>query len=145
MKKLLIFIMAFTMALVFASCGSEEEPEAYSPSDIQVETLEDGSNVYSIIYDITNEKDDWSGYPEDQRELQTAINGVKECMARDDWNDTSVIHAYAQEPVLSNQLYSYGYDGMDGNYESIKFFQYGVYNTSYTLQGETDKGLEPLE
>ena len=138
MKKFLIIVMAMAMALVFCSCGGEdsEEPVAYSPSDIQVEAIDDSSNAFYVIYDITTEKEDWSGYPEDQRELDTAINGIKECISSDDWTDKSVVFGYAGKPLLKNMLYSYGDDGSDGNYDTIKFFQYGVYNTSYTLQDE---------
>ena len=137
MKRFLITVMVIAMAIVFCSCGSEEpEAEAYSPSDIQVEKIDDTSNAFSVIYDITVEKEDWSGYPEDQRELMTAVNGIKECMSRDEWTDTSVVYGYAQEPKISNVLYSYGDDGSDGDYDSIKFYQLGIYNTTYILQDE---------
>lgn len=129
MKKL-ILIMCLALAFAFCACGSEEEePVAYSPSDIQVEDA-DGVNVYSVIYNITTEKEDWSGYPEDQRELDTAVNGIKECMDRDDWSDGSIVYGYAQEPLLKNMLYSY--DSTD----VIKFYQYGIYNTDFLVGDE---------
>lgn len=134
MKKALIIIMVCLAVFAFCSCGSsEEEPKAYTPTDIQTETLDDGSTVFSVIYDCTVEKDSWSGYPEDSRELETAINGIKECMNSDEWTDTSVVYGYAEEPLLKNALYSY-----EAGNPGIDFYQIGIYNTTYTLQGELD-------
>ena len=58
MKKLLIFIMVVSMGILFTACGSDESaeaPTAYTPTDIQMEALDDGTNIYSVIYDIDNE------------------------------------------------------------------------------------------
>ena len=129
MRKLLVILLAMSLAIAFCSCGSEE-PEAYSPSDIQVEDA-DGVNVYSVLYDTSTEKEDWTGYPEDQRELQTAIDGIKACMERDDWKDGSIVYGYAQEPLLKNMLYAYE----DGN---IAFYQLGIYNTDFMVTDELD-------
>ena len=59
-------------------------------------------------------------------------------MQRDDWTDDSVVYGYAKEAVLKNMMYQYGYNGIDGDYDSIKLYQVGVYNDDYVLQGELD-------
>ena len=128
MRKFFIILLAVSMMFVFASCGSEE-PTAYSPSDIQ---YDDG--VYSVIYDIDNsDTNQWSGYDTKETEVQTAVGGIKACMARDDWSDDAVVFGYAKEPKLSNMMYSYG---MDGDYSGIAMYQLGIYNDTYTLQDE---------
>ncbi len=139
MKKLILVVTLLALITALCACGdSEDKPEAYSPTDIKVEKA-DGGNIYSLIYDIDiNDDEQWSGYPEHENELQTAINGIKECMQRDDWTDDSVIYGYAKKALLKNTLYSYGYDGTDGNYDSIKFFQLGIYNTTYQLTDELE-------
>ena len=111
---------------------------SYSPSDIQVETLDDGTNVYSVIYDIDTSDSDtwkeaWPGYDSEEICVNTSVDGIKACMDRDDWTDGSVVYGYAQEAVLKNMLYSYG---VDGNLTDINLFQLGIYNDTYTLQGE---------
>lgn len=142
MKKILIIVMSFAMMLAFCACGSEEpeEPTAYSPTDIQAEEIEDGTMVYSVIYEMETEdsdawKEQWSGYDTNENEVQTAIDGVKECMQRDDWTDGSVVYGYANEALLKNMLYSYGQDYV---YDEIALYQLGIYNDSYVLQGELD-------
>lgn len=137
MKKALIIVMAVAMMFAFCACGeTEEEPTSYTPTDIQVEEA-DGANVYSVIYDIDNSDTDvWSGYDTDELCKNTAIEGIKACMDRDDWADGSVVFGYAKEPKLKNMLYSYG---MDGDYSGISMYQIGIYNDTYTLQGEFDK------
>lgn len=137
MKKYLIIVMALTLVFAFCSCGSDapEEPSALSPSDIQVEDA-DGVNVYSVIYDIDNSDSEvWSGYDTNEAEVQTAIDGIKECMSRDDWSEGSIVYGYAKEPLAKNMLYSYG---QDGDYSGIALYQIGIYNDTYTLQGELD-------
>ena len=137
MKKALIIVMAFCMVLAFCSCGSDEETEQsqLTPTDIQVEDA-DGVNVYSVIYDIDNtDTDAWSGYDTNEDEVQAAIDGIKDCKARDDWKDGSIVYGYAQEPLLKNMMYGYG---VDGDYSVIQLYQVGIYNDSYTLQGELD-------
>ena len=137
MKKCLMFIMVFAMGIFFAACGSEEvdAPAAYSPSDIQVEDA-DGVNVYSVIYDIDiSDTEAWSGYDSDDVVKQTAIDGIKACMDRDDWADDSIVYGYANEALLKNMMYSYG---QDGDYTGIELYQIGIYNDTYTLQGELD-------
>lgn len=137
MKKYLIIVMALTLVFAFCSCGSDapEEPSALSPSDIQVEDA-DGVNVYSVIYDIDNSDSEvWSGYDTNEAEVQTAIGGIKECKSRDDWSDDSIVYGYAKEPLAKNMLYSYG---QDGDYSGIALYQIGIYNDTYTLQGELD-------
>ena len=143
MKKILMFVMVVAMGLFFCSCGGsdqsdQEEVTSYSPSDIQVETLDDGTNVYSVIYDIDTSDSDawkeaWPGYDSKEICVNTAVDGIKACMDRDDWTDGSVVYGYAQEAVLKNMLYSYG---VDGNLTDINLFQLGIYNDTYTLQGE---------
>lgn len=149
MKRLLVVVMVIAMSVAFAACGSgeAEEPEAPSsltPTDIQVEAIEgEDANVYSVIYDIDTEdtdawKEQWSGYDSEEVCVNTAVDGIKACKERDDWTDTSVVYGYAGEPLAKNMLYSYGDDGSDGNYTSIKLFQLGIYNDTYDLQGELD-------
>lgn len=140
MRKLLIFIMVITMGIAFTACGSDESAEAptsYSPADIQVEALDDGTNIYSVIYDIDPSDTDawreaWSGYDSDDLCVNTAVDGIKTCMDREDWIDGSVVNGYAGEALLKYELYSYGVENTDG----IDLYQLGIYNDTYTLQGE---------
>ena len=140
MKKLLIFIMVAFMGILFTACGSDEAadaPTAYTPTDIQVESLDDGTNIYSVIYDV--DKDDttaWSGYDTDELCVNTAIDGIKACMERDDWVDNSAVIGYAGEALLKNELYSYG---SDYDFTGIQLYQVGIYNDTYTLQGELEQ------
>lgn len=139
MKKLLIFFMVVSMGILFTACGSDESaeaPTAYTPTDIQMEALDDGTNIYSVIYDIDNEDTQaWSGYDSDELCVNTAIDGIKACMDRDDWVDNSAVIGYAGEALLKNELYSYG---SDYDFTGIQLYQVGIYNDTYTLQG----GLE---
>ena len=143
MKKWLIFIMVICMGMIFTACGSEESAEAptsYTPTDIQVEALDDGTNIYSVIYDIDPSDSDawreaWSGYDSDELCVNTAVEGIKACMDRDDWVDNSVVNGYAREALLKYELYSFGTENTLG----IDLFQLGIYNDTYTLQGELDK------
>ena len=140
MKKFLIIIMVLTASFMFCSCGSSEpeQPTAYEPTAIEVENA-DGVNVYHVLYDIDNtDTEAWSGYDTDEITVNTAVNGIKECMQRDDWTDDSVVYGYAKEALLKNMMYQYGYNGIDGDYDSIKLYQVGVYNDDYVLQGELD-------
>lgn len=140
MKKLLIIIMVLAAAFSFCSCGSDEpeQPTAYEPTAIEVENA-DGVNVYHVIYDIDNtDTEQWTGYDTDEIVVNTAVNGIKECMQRDDWTDDSIVYGYAKEAYLKNMMYQYGYNGIDGDWNSIKLYQVGVYNDDYTLQGELD-------
>ena len=140
MKKFLIIIMVLTASFAFCSCGSSEpeQPTAYEPTAIEFENA-DGVNVYHVLYDIDNtDTEVWSGYDTDEITVNTAVNGIKECMQRDDWTDDSVVYGYAKEALLKNMMYQYGFNGIDGDYESIKLYQVGVYNDDYTLQGELD-------
>ncbi len=142
-KWLMTVLIITIMALLLVACGGEEtskeDVETYSPIEIQVEDAGDGTSVFSVIYDIdAHNKEQWTGYPENEREMNTALEGIKQCMERDDWTDGSVIYGYGGETLLKNIIYSYGYDGSDGNYNSIKFFQLGIYNTTYQLTGELD-------
>lgn len=140
MKKFLIVVMVLAASFAFCSCGSSEpeQPTAYEPTAIEVENA-DGVNVYSVIYDIDNtDTEAWSGYDTDEINVNTAVNGIKECMQRDDWTDDSVVYGYAKEAALKNMLYQYGYNGIDGDYDSIKLYQVGAYNDDYTLQGELE-------
>jgi hypothetical protein len=140
MKKFLIIIIVLAASFAFCSCGSSEpeQPTAYEPTAIEVENA-DGVNVYSVIYDIDNtDTEAWSGYDTDEINVNTAVNGIKECMQRDDWTDDSVVYGYAKEALLKNMMYQYGYNGIDGDYDSIKLYQVGVYNDDYVLQGELD-------
>lgn len=140
MKKFLIVVMVLAASFMFYSCGSSEpeQPTAYEPTAIEVENA-DGVNVYSVIYDIDNtDTEAWSGYDTDEINVNTAVNGIKECMQRDDWTDDSVVYGYAKEALLKNMMYQYGYNGIDGDYDSIKLYQVGVYNDDYVLQGELD-------
>lgn len=141
MRKLLIFIMVITMGIAFTACGSDEsaseQPTSITPSDIQVEALDDGTNIYSVIYDIDTEDSDawreaWSGYDSDELCVNTAVDGIKACMERDDWVDGSVVNGYAGEALLKYELYSFGVDNTLG----IDLYQLGIYNDTYTLQGE---------
>ena len=140
MKKLLIFIMVVSMGILFTACGSDESadaPTAYTPTDIQMEALDDGTNIYSVIYDIDNEDTQaWSGYDSDDLCVNTAIDGIKACMDRDDWVDNSAVIGYAGEALLKNELYSYG---SDYDFTGIQLYQVGIYNDTYTLQGELDQ------
>ena len=134
MNKYLGFLCVLALLFAFCSCGGSEEPSAYSPSDITVEAIDDSSNVYHVIYDIdASDTEVWSGHFTDPIALQTAVDGIKECITRDDWTDTSVVYG---EDTSGTNMYSYGDDGMDGNYDQIKFFQVGIYDKSYNLQGE---------
>lgn len=140
MKKLLIFIMVVSMGILFTACGSDESaeaPTAYTPTDIQMEALDDGTNIYSVIYDIDNEDTQaWSGYDSDDLCVNTAIDGIKACMDRDDWVDNSAVIGYAGEALLKNELYSYG---SDYDFTGIQLYQVGIYNDTYTLQGELEQ------
>jgi hypothetical protein len=132
--------MVFAASFAFCSCGSSEpeQPTAYEPTAIEVENA-DGVNVYHVLYDIDNtDTEAWSGYDTDEINVNTAVNGIKECMQRDDWTDDSVVYGYAKEALLKNMMYQYGYNGIDGDYDSIKLYQVGVYNDDYVLQGELD-------
>lgn len=137
MKKILIIVMVISMTLAFCSCGSteevSEEPTAYSPVDIQVEAIEDeDANVYHVIYDIDAlDEEQWTGRWDD-RESQTAINGIKEVISRDDWTPTSVIYGEDKSGAL---LYSYGFNGIDGDYQSVKFYVGNMFHKSYGLDG----------
>lgn len=140
MKKFLIIIMVMTAAFAFCSCGSSEpeQPTAYEPTAIEVENA-DGVNVYHVIYDIDNtDTEVWSGYDTDEMVSNTAVNGVKECMQRDDWTDDSVVYGYAKEALLKNMMYQYGYNGIDGDYDSIKLYQVGIYNDDLVLTDELE-------
>lgn len=139
MKKLIVIISVLVIVFALCSCGdSEDTSAAYLPTKIKIEKLDDG-NVYSLIYDVdVSDNEQWSGYPEDDRELNTAIDGIKECMKRDDWNDNSVVYGYGKKALLKNVMFSYGYDGTDGNNSAIKFFQIGIYNTTYQLTDELE-------
>ena len=144
MKKLLIFIMVISMGMIFTACGSDESAEAptsYTPSDIQVEALDDGTNIYSVIYDIDTSDSDawkeaWSGYDSDELCVNTAIDGIKACMDRDDWVDNSAVIGYAGEAELKYELYSYG---TDYDFTYIQLYQLGIGNDTYTLQGELEQ------
>ena len=128
------------MGILFTACGSDESadaPTAYTPTDIQMEALDDGTNIYSVIYDIDNEDTQaWSGYDSDDLCVNTAIDGIKACMDRDDWVDNSAVIGYAGEALLKNELYSYG---SDYDFTGIQLYQVGIYNDTYTLQGELDQ------
>lgn len=136
MRKCLIFVMVFCLCLAFCACGSDEEtPSALQPSDIQCEATDEGP-VFFVIYDIDNtDTEQWSGYDTKESEVQTAIDGIKACMDKDEWSDDAVVFGYAKEPLLKNMMYSYG---MDGDYTGIAMYQIGIYNDTYTLQGELD-------
>lgn len=136
MKKLIIAVVLVLGLFCLCSCGGEPEQTAYSPSDIQVEQV-DGDSVYSVIYsDIDNStSDQWTGYDTDEIVVQTAVEGIKACMQRDDWTDNSVVNGYAGEAKLKNMLYSYGNNSRTG----IDLYQIGIYNDTYTLQGELDQ------
>lgn len=139
MKKILIIVMTLAMTFAFCSCGSDapEEPTAYSPTDIQAEALDDGTMLYSVIYDISNEDtEQWSGYDSKEYEVQTAIDGIKACMERDDWTDGSCVRGYAGDTELMHTIYVYG---ADFDYSKIDLYQVGVYNESYVLQGELEQ------
>lgn len=140
MRKLLIFIMVITMGIAFTACGSDESakaPTSYTPTDIQVEALDDGTNIYSVVYDIDNtDTEVWSGYDTDELCVNTAIEGIKACMERDDWVDNSAVIGYAGEAVLKNEMYSYG---TDYDFSYIQLYQVGIGNDTYTIQGELDK------
>ena len=144
MKKFLIIIMVISMGILFTGCGDSEpaeEPTVLAPTDIQVEALDDGTNLYSVIYDIDTEDTDawcdtWSGYDSDEICVQTAIDGIKACMDREDWVDNSAVIGYAGEPELKYELYSYG---TDYDFTYIQLYQLGIGNDTYTLQGELEK------
>ena len=102
-----------------------------------MEALDDGTNIYSVIYDIDNEDTQaWSGYDSDDLCVNTAIDGIKACMDRDDWVDNSAVIGYAGEALLKNELYSYG---SDYDFTGIQLYQVGIYNDTYTLQGELEQ------
>lgn len=135
MKKYLIFIMVICIGISFCACGSSETPSAIQPANIQFDDTEEGP-VFSVIYDIDNQDtEQWSGYDSKELEVQTAIDGIKACMGMDEWSDDAVVFGYAKEPLLKNMLYSYG---MDGDYTGIAMYQIGIYNDTYTLEGELD-------
>ena len=137
MKKILIIVMVLSMTFAFCSCGSDaaDEPSVYSPTDIQVEATDDG-NIYSVIYDIENDDtEQWSGYDTNENEVQTAIDGIKACMDRDDWTDNSCVRGYAGSTELKRTIYTYGVEGYDG----LDLYQIGIYNDTYTLQGELEQ------
>lgn len=136
MKKFLIVVMVIGMISAFCGCGGSDEPTAYDPVDIQVEAIDgEDANVYHVIYDIDGSNtDEWSGFW-DSRESETALNGIKECMARDDWTDTSVVYG---EDTNSTALYSYGFNGIDGDYQSVKFFEGGMFHKDYSVEGMLD-------
>lgn len=140
MKKILIIVMVICMGMIFTACGSDESteaPTAYTPTDIQVEALDDGTNIYSVIYDIDNtDTEAWSGYDTDELCTNTAIDGIKACMDRDDWVENSTVIGYAGEALLKNEMYSYG---TDYDFTYIQLYQVGIANDTYTLQGELDK------
>ena len=135
MKKVLLIVLSLVFVFALCSCG-EPEQTAYSPSDIQAEEV-DGDVIYSVIYaDIDNSTtDQWSGYDTKEIEVQTAIDGIKACMQRDDWTDNSVVFGYAGDTKLKNMIYSYG----NNSYTGIDLYQIGIYNDTYTLQGELDQ------
>lgn len=144
MRKLLIFIMVISMGILFTACGSDEpaaeQTTSITPSDIQVEALDDGTNIYSVIYDIDTSdtdawKEAWSGYDSEEVCVNTAVDGIKACMDRDDWVDNSVVIGYAGEALLKYELYSFGAENNLG----IDLYQLGIYNDTYTLQGELDQ------
>lgn len=144
MKKVLIFIMVICMGMIYTACGSDESAEAptsYTPADIQVEALDDGANIYSVIYDIDTSDSDawkeaWSGYDSDEICVKTAVDGIKACMDREDWIDGSAVIGYAGEAELKYELYSYG---TEYDFTYIQLYQLGIGNDTYTLQGELDK------
>ena len=68
--------------------------------------------------------------------MNTAIDGIKACMDRDDWVDNSAVIGYAGEALLKNELYSYG---SDYDFTGIQLYQVGIYNDTYTLQGELEQ------
>ena len=138
MKKILIIVMVVSMTLAFCSCGSDEpEQTALSPTDIQAEQLDDGGVVYTLVYDIDAEDtEQWSGHFTHDDVLQTAIDGIKTCMGRDDWTDNSVIYGEDRNGLT---MYSYGDDGLDGNYTQIRFYQVGIFDRAYDLQGELEQ------
>lgn len=135
MRKILLILIPAVLMFAFCACGGsdEEEPAAYTPIDVQVEAIDgEDANVYTLVYDIDGANtDEWSGYW-DARERDTAVNGIKQCLDRDDWTPTSVIYG---EDEAGTALYSYGWNGIDGDYESVKFFQAGVFHKSYELDG----------
>ena len=138
MKKILIIVMVVAMTFAFCSCGSDEaaEPTAYSPTDIQVDDA-DGVPLFYVIYDIDNhDTEQWHGYDTYENEVQTAIDGIKACMAMDEWADNAIVFGYAQEPELKYIMYAYG---NDDDYTHINLHQLGIYNDSYDLQGELDQ------
>lgn len=144
MKKVLIFIMVICMGMIFTACGSEESadaPTSYTPADVQVEALDDGTNIYSVIYDIDTSdldawKQQWSGYDSDELCVNTAVDGIKACMDREDWIDGSAVIGYAGEAELKYELYSYG---TEYDFTYIQLYQLGIGNDTYTLQDELDK------
>ena len=143
MKKILMFVMVVAMGLFFCSCGGSDAPDqeevtSYSPSDIQVTELDDGTNLYSVIYDIATDDTDawkqaWSGYDSEELCVNTAVDGIKACMDRDDWKDGSAVIGYAGEAEPKYELYSYG---TEYDFSGIQLYQLGIYNDTYTLQGE---------
>lgn len=143
MKKFLMIVMVVTMSIFFCSCGGSDQPDqeevtSYSPSDIQVETLDDGTNVYSVIYDIDTSDSDawkeaWPGYDSKEICVNTAVDGIKACMDREDWKDGSAVIGYAGEAEPKYELYTYG---TDYDFSCIQLYQLGIYNDTYTLQGE---------
>ena len=140
MKKFLIIIMVLAASLCLCSCGSSEpeKPTAYEPTAIEVENA-DGVNVYHVLYDIDNtDTEAWSAYSYDEMVSNTAVNGVKECMQRDDLTDDSIVYGYANEALLKNMMYQYGYNGIDGDWNTIKLYQVGIYNDDLVLTDELE-------
>ena len=140
MKKAIIISIVFAFLLALCSCGENvDEPLAYVPQDIHVETLEDGATAFTVIYKCSTKTTDWTGYPESARELNTAVYGIKKCMAHEEWNDHAIVYGYSREARPKNMLYSYGEHGRD----QIDFYQGGAFNVSYTLSGELERGKLP--
>jgi len=135
MRKILIIIMGIVMTFAMCSCGSDEpEQTALTYNDIQAEQLDDGGVVYTVVYGIDAEDtEQWSGHFTNAEVLQTAVDGIKACMNRDDWTDNSVVYGKDSNGVT---MYSYGDDGMDGNYTQIRFYQVGIFDRAYDLQDE---------
>ena len=141
-KKIVVTILVcLTIPFCLAACGSDApKPTSYSPSDIQVEAIEDGTNLYSVIYDIDTSDTDawreaWSGNDTDEVCVNTAVDGIKACMERDDWIDGSAVIGYAGEKLLRYKLYSYA---TEYDFTTIQLYQLGIANDTYKLQGELD-------
>ena len=137
MNKYLGLLCVIALLFAFCACGGSDEPTAYSPSDIKVEAIDgEDANAYHVIYDIdATDTEQWDGHFTNAFTLQTAVDGIKEVMNRDDWTQTSVLFG---EDTNGVRMYSYGDDGLDGNYDQIRLYQVGIYNRSYDLQGELE-------